>query len=66
MAGEVANDNLEINYQGLDKNKVDEMFNELETEYNISSIFDKEKIYKIICDYNCDREKMNKWIEDNL
>ena len=66
VAGEVANDNLEINYQGLDKNKVDEMFNELETEYNISSIFDKEKIYKIICDYNCDREKMNKWIEDNL
>ena len=64
--GEIKNDNEVIDYQGQDKNKVDEMFNELENEYNISSIFDKEKIYKIIIEFNCDRAMMNKWIEDNL
>ena len=43
------------------------MHEELEEEFNLSSIFDeKEEIIEKIIDNNCNREKFNKWLEDTL
>ena len=55
-----------IDYKGVDKIKVEETFNFLDSFYNISSIFIKEDVLNKIIEFNCDIEKINKWIEDNL
>ena len=60
------NEKKNIDYKDVNQNDADNIFNDLENEYNISSIFDKEEVYKIIIEYKCDREKVNKWIEDKL
>ena len=55
-----------IDYKGVDKIKLEETFNYLENEYNISSIFDQEEVLNKIIEFNCDMKKLDKWVEDNL
>ena len=57
---------LNIEFKVLDKEEVYQIYKELDNEYNMSAIFDKEEIFKKIIEYNCDKEKMDQWIEDNL
>ena len=66
--GEVAGKkpNVKVDYKGLNENEVKKMFEELEVEYNLSSILDEEEVLNKIVECNCNREEMNKWIEDNL
>ena len=49
----------------LEKN-VDNLFLELEYEYNLSSIFEKDEIIKQIKKFNCDKQKMKGWIKERL
>jgi hypothetical protein len=49
---------------GNDDPKVIEIFDELETEYGITSIKEKEEVLDKIKEFKCDREKINKWVED--
>ena len=58
--------NENIDYKGVDKIKVEEMFNNLDDEYNICSKFDKEEVINKIIEFNCDKQKINKWICENL
>jgi len=66
--GEVAGKkpNVKVDYKGLNENEVKKMFEELEVEYNLSSILDEEEVLNKIVECKCNREEMNKWIEDNL
>ena len=57
---------LNIEFKVLDKEEVYQIYKELDNEYNMSAIFDKEEIFKKIIEYNCDKEKMDQWIEYNL
>ena len=59
-------ENTEIDYKNLDKKKVEEVLDELEEELNITSVIDKDKVIQKIIEFNCDKEKMNKWYEDYL
>ena len=59
-------DNTEIDYKNLDKKKVEEIFDELEEELNITSVIDKEIVIKKIIEFNCDKENLSKWYEDYL
>ena len=49
---------------GLDKKRVYEMYMEIENEYHLSSLAEIDEIIKAIIKNNCDREKINKWIEE--
>ena len=40
------------------------IFNELETEYNLSCILEKEEIIAKIIELKCDKEKINAWIDE--
>jgi hypothetical protein len=53
------------NNLNLEKN-VDNLFLELEYEYNLSSIFEKDEIIKQIKKFNCDKQKMKGWIKERL
>ena len=58
--------NLEIDYKGLDPEKVNELYEELEEELNISSIMEKRVVIEKIIEVQCDRDAMNDWIlEEN-
>ena len=46
--------------------EVMQLYNELDNEYNLSSIVDKEEVIKKIIEVKCDREEMNNWIFDKL
>ena len=46
--------------------EVEKLFDDLEEEYSISSIVDKDEVIKKIIELNCDREKINKYIEDSM
>ena len=59
-------DNNNIDYQGLNKDEVENLYNELEQEYNISSIMDKEEVIKKIIELKCDRDVINDWIFEKL
>ena len=58
--------NVIVDYKGLDEKEVKKMFDELNSEYNLASMFDEEEVLNKIVEYNLNREKMNKWIEDSL
>ena len=58
--------NENIDYKGVDKIKVEEIFNNLDDEYNICSKFDKEEVINKIIEFNCDKRKINNWICKNL
>ena len=55
-----------IDYKGLDKIEVEKIFNDLDEEFAISYLFDKEEVINKIIELNCDRLKINEWINDNL
>ena len=55
-----------VDYKGLDEKEVKKMYEELDVEFNISSMFDEEVVLNKIVDNKLNREAMNKWIEDNL
>ena len=42
------------------------MYEEIDAEYNVSSMYEEEEVIEKIIEFNCNREKMNRWIEDNL
>ena len=44
--------------------EVQKLFDEFENEYSLSSIIPKDEIIKKIIELNCDREELEKWIED--
>ena len=46
--------------------KVMKLYEELDQEFNLSSIVDKEEVIAKIKECNCDREKMNDWIFEEL
>ena len=54
--------NNNIDYQGLDKEEVEKIYEDLEQEFNISSIIDKEEVIKKIIELKCDRDALNNWI----
>ena len=58
------NNDGKINYGGLNPEEVNTIFEELENEYNLSSILDKEKIIGKIIELKCDRGKINDWIDE--
>ena len=61
------NDNEEdIDYKGLNKKDVDDMYNVLRSEFNIDSMFNKDEVISKIIECNCERENLNKWLEDKL
>jgi len=43
--------------------KVMEIFNELEDEYNLTGLKEKEEIIEKIIELKCDRDKINEWVE---
>ena len=55
-------ENEDIDYKGLNKKDVNDMLNDLENEFNISSKFNKEQAICKIIEFNCDRKKMVKWV----
>ena len=66
--GEVAGKkpNVEVDYKGLNEIEVKKMFEELDSEYNLSSIFEEEEILNKIVECNCNREEVNNWIQENI
>ena len=56
----------DIDFKGLDKKKVYQIYEYLNAEYNLSSMFDEEETIKAIIENNCDREKINQWIDNKL
>jgi len=50
--------------EGLDQELIKKIFEDLETEYNLSSILEKDDIIKKIIELKCDRDKINIWIDE--
>jgi len=50
----------------LDLKRVYQMYEDLNDEYFLISIFNIDEIIKKIIEYKCDREKLDRWIEDSL
>ena len=48
------------------ENEVDKIFNDLEMEYNLSSILPKKVIIDTIIELKCDREKIIDWVNEVL
>ena len=63
--GKKAEDDV-IDYQGLDPKEVNDLYDELDKEFNLSSIMDKKEVLEKIIDVQCDREMMNDWIFEQL
>ena len=55
-----------IDYQGLNKEEVENLYNELDGEFDISSIMDKEEVIKKIIELKCDKDVINDWIFEIL
>ena len=58
--------NKDIDYKGLDPAKVNDLYEELEQEFNLSSIMDKNVVIEKIIEGQCEREAMNDWIFEKL
>ena len=50
----------------LQKIEVKKIFNDLEIEYNLSSVFSKKVIIDITSELKCDRKKIIDWIDEVL
>ena len=59
-------DNNNIDYQGLNKEDVENLYNELNQEFYIALIMDKEEVISKIIELNRDRDKLNDWIIEKL
>ena len=55
-----------IDYQGLNKEEVENLYNELDQEFNLKSIIDKEEVILKIIELRCDRDAFNDWIFEKL
>jgi len=58
--------NNNIDYQGLNKEDVENLYNELDQEFNISSIMEKEEVIRKIIELKCDRDALNDYIFEKL
>jgi len=58
--------NKNFDYQGLKKEDVENLYNELDGEFNLTSIMDKEEVIKKIIELKCDRDALNDWIFEKL
>ena len=58
----INNDNENIDYKGFNKEYVNNMLNDLENEFSISLKLNKEQAICKIIEFNCDRDKMVKWM----
>ena len=63
--GKKAEDDV-IDYQGLDPKEVNDLYDGLDKEFNLSSIMEKNEVIQKIIEEKCDREAMNNWIFDKL
>ena len=59
-------DNNNIDYQGLNKDEVEKLYDELDQEFNLSSIMNKEEVIAKIIELKCDRDSLNDWIFEKL
>jgi len=57
---------LNFDFKGLDKKEVCQIYEDLDNELNLSSMFDKEEIIEIIIENNCDLYKIKEWICGHL
>ena len=55
-----------IDYQGLNKEEVENLYNELDQEYNLSAIMDKKEVILKIIELRYDRDALNDWIFEQL
>ena len=58
------NEDNNFDYQGLDPIKVNDLANDLDDEFNIFSIVNKEEVINKIIELRCDKEKIDDWIAD--
>ena len=58
--------NNNIDYQGLKKEDVESLYNELDQEFNLSSIMEKEEVIRKIIELKCDRDALNNWIFEKI
>ena len=58
--------NNNIDYQGLKKEDVESLYNELDQEFNLSSIMEKEEVIRKIIELKCDRDALNDYIFEKL
>ena len=62
----IKKNNNNIYYQGLNKEDVENLYNELDKDFNLSSIVDKEEVILKIIELRCDRDALNDWIFGKL
>ena len=62
----IKKNNNNIDYQGLNKEEVENLYNELDQEFNLSSIMDKEEVILKIIELRYDRDALNDWIFEKL
>ena len=55
-----------IDYQGLDKYVVEDLYQLYDEEYNLTSIMDMEEIIKKIIELKCDINDLDNWIYETL
>ena len=55
-----------IDYKGLNKDDVEDIYDELVEEFNINSILDKKDVINKIIELKCDRDELNNWIFEIL
>jgi hypothetical protein len=56
-------DDDDIDYKGLSKKDIDNIFNLLEEEFYITSFRAEEEVKEIIIDLQCNQELINDWVE---
>ena len=55
-----------IDYKGLNKDDIENLYKDLDEEFNISSIMDKKEVINKIIELKLDREAINNWIFEKL
>ena len=55
-----------FDYKGINKYDVEILYDELETEYNLSTFIDEEEIRNKIIELKCERDALNTWIFERL
>ena len=62
----IKKNNNNIYYQGLNKEEVENLYNELDQEFNLSAIMDKDIVIKKIIEMRCDKDSLIDWIFEKL
>ncbi len=55
-----------IKYQVEFKSEVEEIYKDLNRQFNLAFIFDKEEVINKIIEVNLDREAMDNWIYEKI